>query len=70
MAVSIIRDIKEVDMAQNSKREATGTSPSRLVFDPIAADARFPGTLVNVAELTCALQLTTLLQFVDLYLPS
>jgi hypothetical protein len=47
MAVSIIRDLKEVDIVEVSRQE----SPQKrgwVLFDPLAAEARFPGISVRI----------------------
>jgi hypothetical protein len=45
MAVSIVRELKEADIVELGEEEDPTTSTRRawLMFDPLAADARFPG---------------------------
>ncbi len=44
-AVSVIRDLKEVDIVVLEEEEESPTPRAWLLFDPLAADAQFPGIL-------------------------
>ena len=50
MAVSVIRDLKEADIAGLEREEESPTPRARLLFDPLAADAQFPGILSRKLE--------------------
>ena len=45
MAVSIVRELKEADIVELGEEEDTTTSTRRAwqMYDPLAADAQFPG---------------------------
>jgi hypothetical protein len=43
VAVSIIRELKEVDILDPDENEQSTAPRSWLVFDPLAASAQFPG---------------------------
>jgi len=43
MAASVIRVLKEIDVAKVDKNEERRNARSWMMFDPIAAEARFPG---------------------------
>jgi hypothetical protein len=45
MSVSIIRDLKEIDIVELDEDEQSTNPRAWLLFDPLAADARFPGSL-------------------------
>jgi hypothetical protein len=47
MAVSIIRDLKEVDIVEVAKEEESPHKRGWVLFDPLAAEARFPGISVR-----------------------
>jgi len=44
MAVSLIRRLKEVDIVELDEDEDSTGQRAWIIFDPLAADARFPST--------------------------
>ena len=44
MAVSMVRELKEADVVELDKEENSPIQRAWLMFDPLAADARFPGS--------------------------
>jgi hypothetical protein len=44
MAVSLIRQLKEVDIVELDEEEDPAGQRAWIIFDPLAADARFPST--------------------------
>jgi hypothetical protein len=45
MAVSMVRELKEADVVELNKEENSPIQRAWLMFDPLAADAQFPGSL-------------------------
>jgi hypothetical protein len=45
VAVSVIRDLKEAHIIELKEEEKSPVPRAWFLFDPLAADAQFPGTL-------------------------
>ena len=45
VAVSVIRDLKEAHIIELKEKEKSPVPRAWLLFDPLAADAQFPGIL-------------------------